>query len=119
MSDTLFFSQKAFKFHPDKNHAPSAGDAFKGIELYLALLSLTRYDAALNEAYECLSNPEKKAIYDQYGTEQAPSPHYRNADHPFGGGFHGQQDFTPEDILNMFFNGNARTLMCGCVLGSC
>lgn len=46
------YRQKALKFHPDKNpNDKSAEDKFK--------------EAA--EAYEVLSNPDKKARYDQYG----------------------------------------------------
>jgi DnaJ family protein A protein 1 len=42
----------AMKYHPDKN--PNAGEKFKEISM----------------AYEILSNPEKRKIYDQ-GGEQA------------------------------------------------
>jgi len=43
----------AHKYHPDRNDDPGAADMFKGI----------------NEAYEVLSDPEKRKIYDQYGKE--------------------------------------------------
>ena len=53
------FKQKARKLHPDVNHAPNAKEQFQ----------------ELNEAYETLSDPEKRQQYDN------PSP--------FGGGFGG------------------------------
>jgi DnaJ family protein A protein 1/DnaJ family protein A protein 2 len=47
------YRKKAMKYHPDKNADPSAEEMFKKI----------------NYAYEVLSNPNKKSIYDQYGEE--------------------------------------------------
>lgn len=47
------YRKKAMKYHPDKNDDPSAEEMFKKI----------------NHAYEILSNPKKKEIYDQYGEE--------------------------------------------------
>lgn len=46
------YRQLAMKFHPDVNKEAGAEDRFKEI----------------NEAYEVLSDPEKKKLYDQYGT---------------------------------------------------
>ena len=54
------YKKLAIKFHPDKNKAPQADEAFKKI----------------SKAYACLSDPEKKRYYDQTGEEpgqQAPS----------------------------------------------
>lgn len=42
------YKKLALKFHPDKNRAPQATDAFKKV----------------NQAFACLSNPDKKRIYD-------------------------------------------------------
>ena len=43
------FKKKAMQYHPDKG-----GDH--------------KYFTELNEAYQALSDPQKKAMYDQYGT---------------------------------------------------
>lgn len=45
------YRQLALKYHPDRNKASDAADKFKEI----------------SEAYEVLSNPEKKKTYDQFG----------------------------------------------------
>jgi len=47
------YKKLAFKFHPDKNKDPEAIPKFKEI----------------SEAYEILTNPEKKKVYDQFGYE--------------------------------------------------
>ncbi len=48
------YKKLAIKFHPDKNRAPNATEAFKKI----------------STAYACLSNPEKRKIYDEHGNEE-------------------------------------------------
>lgn len=62
------YRQQALKWHPDRNKTPEAEKQFK----------------ELSEAYEVLSNTQKKAAYDQYG-HAAFAP---------GGGF-GSQGPTP------------------------
>lgn len=47
------YKKQALKWHPDKNKSPAAEDKFKEIA----------------EAYEVLSDPKKRDIYDQYGEE--------------------------------------------------
>ena len=42
----------SLEFHPDRNKSKGAEDKFKEI----------------NEAYQVLSNPEKRQMYDQFGT---------------------------------------------------
>lgn len=59
------YRRLALKYHPDRNHGDkSAEEKFKKI----------------NEAYACLSNPEKKANYDTFGTAEGAG-----ADFGFGG----------------------------------
>ncbi|KAL5249819.1 hypothetical protein ACHWQZ_G018592 [Mnemiopsis leidyi] len=47
------YKKSALKFHPDKNKSPGAEEKFKEIA----------------EAFEVLSDPQKKEIYDKYGEE--------------------------------------------------
>ncbi|KRM55717.1 molecular chaperone DnaJ [Lacticaseibacillus sharpeae] len=82
------FRKLSKKYHPDINHEPGAEQKFKDI----------------NEAYQVLSDKQKRAAYDQYGS----------ADGPQGGGFGGQgfSDFGGgqgfggfDDIFSSFFGG--------------
>lgn len=73
------YRKLAMKYHPDKN--PSAGEKFKEISM----------------AYEVLSNPEKRKVYDQ-GGEQAIK---EGGSGGGGAGFH-----SPMDIFDMFFGGD-------------
>ncbi len=60
----------------------------------------------INHAYDVLSDPQKKANYDQYGTEDGPqfSGGFGGGS---GGGFSGFGGF--EDIFSQFFGGGSRT----------
>uniref|UniRef100_A0A4W4G838 J domain-containing protein n=2 Tax=Electrophorus electricus TaxID=8005 RepID=A0A4W4G838_ELEEL len=77
------YRKLALKFHPDKNHAPGATEAFK----------------AIGNAYAVLSNPEKKRLYDEYGEVRAHAGRHSHSNEDF------QPDISPEDLFNMFFGG--------------
>ncbi|XP_058646210.1 dnaJ homolog subfamily B member 14 isoform X2 [Onychostoma macrolepis] len=82
------YRKLALKFHPDKNHAPGATEAFKKI----------------GNAYAVLSNPDKKRQYDVSGGEDPNSPsNNAHGGFDFHRGF--ESDITPEDLFNMFFGG--------------
>lgn len=69
------YRKKALEWHPDRNKSANANDKFKEI----------------NKAYEVLSDPKKKEVYDQYG-ESAFKPGGGYAGQgPFGGGTQGGQ----------------------------
>lgn len=88
------FRRAAIEHHPDKG-----GDESKFKEV--------------NEAYEVLSNPEKRQRYDQFG--HAGMGGAASGGNPFGGGFQGQNinfDFGDlggfGDLFNSFFGGAAQ-----------
>jgi molecular chaperone DnaJ len=78
------FRKLAMKYHPDRNPGDSECEArFK----------------AINEAYECLRDPQKRAAYDRYGHQAFTQG--MNGGGPFGGGFGGTRgDFA--DIGDIF-----------------
>ena len=83
------FRRRARELHPDVNKAPDAEDQFK----------------ELNEAYDVLSDANKRAQYDRFGTIPGAS----------GGGYGGAVDFEDifgggfgmGDIFSSFFGGGA------------
>jgi len=78
------FRKLAFKYHPDRNRDDGAEDKFK----------------ELNEAYEVLSDPERRASYDRFG----------HAGEGFGKGFEGFDIFRGfGDIFDTFFGGATTT----------
>ncbi|KAK1166454.1 hypothetical protein AOXY_G13095 [Acipenser oxyrinchus oxyrinchus] len=81
------YRKLALKFHPDKNHAPGATDAFK----------------AIGNAYAVLSNADKRKRYDQFGEEKVHTSRHGHSHSEFHRGF--EADISPEDLFNMFFGG--------------
>jgi molecular chaperone DnaJ len=79
------YRQLARQFHPDLNPEPDAGEKMREI----------------NEAYEVLSDSEKRARYDQFGTADGPQGS------PFGGGASGGFGDLGE-IFSAFFGGGMR-----------
>lgn len=94
------YHKLARKYHPDLNKDdPHAADKFKEV----------------NEAYSVLSDPQKRAAYDQYGHAafQQGGGAGSAGGNPFGGfqggfgGFGGGEGM--DDIFNMFFGGAGRS----------
>ncbi|WP_103128623.1 molecular chaperone DnaJ [Deinococcus aerius] len=78
------YRKLALKYHPDRNKEPGAAEQF----------------ARINEAYAVLSDPEKRAHYDRFGS--APGAGMPGGD-PFGG--MGGVGFDPMDIFEQLFGG--------------
>lgn len=85
------------QYHPDINKEADAEDKFKEI----------------SEAYEVLSDPQKRAAYDQYG-HAGTDPNFGGGAGGFGGfgggagGGFGNAGFGFEDIFESFFGGGGR-----------
>lgn len=75
------FRKLAFKYHPDHNHDDNAGEKFKEV----------------NEAYEVLCDPDKRAAYDRFG--------HGGPQGLFGRGFEGFDFGGFGDIFDAFFGG--------------
>ncbi len=87
------FRKKVLEYHPDRNKSPDATEKFKKI----------------NEAYQVLSDPKKREVYDRYG-QDAFSGYAGN-----GSNYSQQVQFDFSDIFgdsfdsffqNVFFDGN-------------
>lgn len=76
------FRRRARELHPDVNKAPDAEDKFK----------------ELGQAYEVLSDNDKRAMYDRYGHDGLKNAGYDSGPFDFGFG-----DLS--DVLNSFFGG--------------
>lgn len=70
------YRKAALKYHPDKNPSPEAAEKFK----------------ELSHAYEVLSDPQKREVYDSYGEEGLS-------------GAGGAGGMGAEDIFSQFFGG--------------
>jgi molecular chaperone DnaJ len=82
------YRKLARQYHPDVNKAPDAEEKFKEVK----------------EAYDVLSDPQKKANYDRFG--------HQDPNQGFGGGGFGGFDASGMggfgDIFDMFFGGGRR-----------
>lgn len=83
------FHRQAKQYHPDVNkHDPNAETRFKEI----------------NQAYEVLSDPERRQMYDRFGPD---FENYRQGAGPTGGGPYAQtiDPSAFEDLMSSFFGG--------------
>jgi hypothetical protein len=81
------FRQKARKLHPDVNKAEDAKEKFQSLQF----------------AYEVLSDPQKKSLYDQFGEAGVKGAGAAGG----GAGFSDFGDFSPfGDIFETFFGGS-------------
>lgn len=81
------YRRMANKYHPDKNQGDSAAEAkFKEV----------------SEAYEILSDPQKKQMYDQFGSTSGSAGGGFNP-HDFAQSFNGAENLA--DIFESFFGG--------------
>ena len=86
------YRKSAMKYHPDRNPGDKeAEEKFK----------------ELGEAYEVLSDADKKARYDQFGFAGV-DPNYGGGASGYGGGFGGFGGFDFGDIFGDFFGGGGR-----------
>jgi len=85
------FRHKARELHPDVNSAPDAEDRFKEV----------------NEAYDVLSDPDKRDQYDRFGRVGGPSggPGGYQYTADFGDLFGGAAGINMEDLFSAFFGG--------------
>ncbi|UYV65670.1 DNAJB12 [Cordylochernes scorpioides] len=87
------YKRLALQFHPDKNKAPGAAEAFK----------------AIGNAFSVLSDPDKKKKYDMYGSEESQRNHvhHHSENYDYSRGFEG--DISAEELFNIFFGGGFNT----------
>ena len=85
------YRKSAMKYHPDRNPGDKeAEEKFK----------------ELGEAYEVLSNDDKRSRYDQFGFAGVDPNYGAGQGNPYGGGFGGFGDFGDlGDIFGSFFGG--------------
>ncbi|CAE6457028.1 unnamed protein product [Rhizoctonia solani] len=89
------YRKLALQLHPDKNNAPGADEAFK----------------VVSKAFTILSDPQKRAVYDQVGGDPEKRGGGGSAASSGMGGMHMRpghvffdEEINPEDVFNMFFS---------------
>ncbi|KAL9556787.1 hypothetical protein MBANPS3_001685 [Mucor bainieri] len=89
------YRKQALQFHPDKNSAPGADEAFKLVA----------------KAFDVLSDSNKRAIHDEGGDAdnsrgRTSSYHQQHQQHAYNRRY--GDEVSPEDLFNMFFGGGMR-----------
>eukprot|EP01116_Phalansterium_solitarium_P018395 TRINITY_DN4855_c0_g1_i1.p1 TRINITY_DN4855_c0_g1~~TRINITY_DN4855_c0_g1_i1.p1 ORF type:complete len:383 (-),score=84.80 TRINITY_DN4855_c0_g1_i1:261-1409(-) len=79
------YKKLALQMHPDKNQAPGAEDAFKKV----------------GQAFSCLSDAEKRRMYDLRGTEEPEQVRSSRG----GQRAAWEGEISPEELFSMFFGG--------------
>lgn len=82
------YRKMALKYHPDKNKSPGAEEKFKDIA----------------EAYEVLSDPQKREVFDKYGEEGLKGAPRQ----PSAGGANFREFHFPEGFTSFTFHGDPR-----------
>ena len=84
------YRRLAMKYHPDRNPGDAAAEEkFKEVQ----------------KAYDVLSDPQKKAAYDQFGHSAFEAGGGQGGFGGFGGGFGGAQGFDFSDLFSQMFGG--------------
>ncbi|KAI8345360.1 DnaJ domain-containing protein [Blakeslea trispora] len=90
------YRKQALRFHPDKNSAPGADEAFKLVA----------------KAFDVLSDSNKRAIHDEGGDidnsrGRSSASSYYQSQHTYQRRY--AEEVTPEDLFNMFFGSGMRS----------